>query len=360
MKFLFDSDYFTFTNRFGRPYFSKSLLKSRIAMMNKTKSKWLGAGKYGVFIGMLWLCVAFTKPYQAPIALKIVEKVPELKLVFERPTSSLPTLKDFVFEAPATHEKQIVSPITSLPQDTLVSETKYVIYRDKKLYWIITLKSTLKDLADIQREFKKAGCIFLVKQVKFDPLGYFLLDIGIKSASPVEKGQCQTTGSLETGKPISSFGGMIQIGGGFCSLGAYSSENELKQIAQEDEKEVEEWFNAHRYEYLKLEYQEKRKGTGNGKKVSFSEFKTDGLQYLFQTGARNQIYFETNGQLQIENFYKEADFVIDNKTVTIEQIQNLNVKDISTVLCYTWYEDSKYQIVKRSFAVFTTNSPIKP
>ncbi|WP_298349042.1 hypothetical protein [Runella sp.] len=43
---------------------------------------------------------------------------------------------------------------------------------------------------------------------------------------------------METGKPISSFGGMIEIGGGFCSLGAYSSENELKKIAQEDEKEV--------------------------------------------------------------------------------------------------------------------------
>jgi hypothetical protein len=360
MKFLFHPSQFTFTNRFGGPHFNNSLLKSRIEMMNSAKSKWLGLGKYAVFIGMLWLCAAFTKPYRAKVAAKIVEKVPELQSVLKQSTASLPKLNDFVFEAPTTHEKQIVAPITSLLQDTLVSETKYVIYRDKKLYWIITPKSTLKDLADIQREFKKAGCTFLVKQVKFDPLGYFLLDIGIKSASTVEKGQCQTTGSLETGKPISSFGGMIQIGGGFCSLGAYSSENELKQIAQEDEKEVEEWFNAHRYEYLKMEFQEKRKETGNGKKVSFSEFKTEGLQYLFQTGARNQIYFEANGQLQIENFYKDAEFVIDNKTVTIEQIQNLNVKDISTVLCYAWYEDSKYRIVKRSFAVFTTNSPIKP
>lgn len=360
MKTFTNPEHFAFTNRIGGSHFNKSLLKSRIEMMNRKKSKWLGVGKYGLFIGMLWLCAAFTKPYQAEVAAKIVEKVPELKLVLEKPTDPLPLLNDYVFETPVTKVAQEAISTTTIFQDTLISETKYVIYRDKKLYWIITPKSTLKDLADIQREFKKAGCIFLVKQVKFDPLGYFLLDIGIKSASPVEKGLCQTTGSMETGKPISSFGGMIEIGGGFCSLGAYSSEDELKQIALEDEKEVEDWFNAHRYEYLKLEYQEKRKGTGNGKKVSFSEFKTDGLQYLFQTGARNQIYFETNGQLQIENFYRDADFVIDNKTVTLEQIQNLNVKDLSAVLCYGWYDDSKYQIVRRSFAVFTTNSPIKP
>lgn len=105
-----------------------------------------------------------------------------------------------------------------------------------------------------------------------------------------------------------------------------------------------------------MQYQEKRKD--NIKKVSFSEFKTDGLQYLCQTGARNQIYFKADGYLQIESFYRKAEFVVDNKLSTIDQVEQLSIKDLYSVLCYAWYDDS--QVVKRSFAIFTNVTPILP
>jgi len=180
MKFLFDSDCFTFTNRFGGPHFNQSLLKSRIAMMNRTKSRWLGVVKYGVFIGMLWLCAAFTKPYRAKVAAKIVEKMPELKLVFERPTPSLSPLKDFVFNTPAPPEEQSVVPIISTPKDTFTSATKYVIFKDNKLHWVVTPTMNFDDFLAIQEEFEKAGATFYVRMINYDPLHYYLSWINLQ------------------------------------------------------------------------------------------------------------------------------------------------------------------------------------
>jgi hypothetical protein len=351
LRSTLSADNEAFTN-----HFNKSLLKNRIAMMNKAKSSWKALGKYGVFIGMLWVCAAFTKPYRAEVAAKIVEKVPDLEVVLQPKVNEKPALNDFVWVNESSSEENNMTPIAAKNQDTLVSETKYVTYSGKKLYWLITPKVSLKDLADIQREFQKVGCIFFVKQMKFDPLGYFLLDAGVKIASLSGKGKCENTGTMETGKPIQTFGGYIQIGDGSCGISTSISETALLDVAKQDQNEVEDWINTHRYEYLKLEYQQRKKDSN--KKVGFSEFKTDGLQYLCQTGARNQIYFKADGYLQIESFYRKAEFVVDNKLSTIDQVEQLSIKDLYSVLCYAWYDDS--QVVKRSFAIFTNVTPILP
>ena len=191
MKTFQNPEHFAFTN-----HFNKSLLKSRIAMMNRTKSRWLGVVKYGVFIGMLWLCAAFTKPYRVKVAAKIVEKVPELKLVLEESTTSLPTLNDFVFEAPPK----------------LISATKYVIYKGSRLYWVVTPKVTFKDLTAIQLEFQKSGGKFFVKQMKYDPLGFYLSEISIKTSFLKGGGSGATDDLKAVDKPISAFGGWIQAG----------------------------------------------------------------------------------------------------------------------------------------------------
>lgn len=240
LRSTLSADNESFTN-----HFNKSLLKNRIAMMNKAKSSWKALGKYGVFIGMLWVCAAFTKPYRAEVTAKIVEKVPELEAVLQPKVIEKLALNDFVWVKESSSEENNMTPKVAQNQDTLVSETKYVVYSGKKLYWLITPKVSLKDLADIQREFHKAGCIFFVKQMKFDPLGYFLLDVGVKTASLSGKGNCENTGSKETGKPIQTFGGYIQIGGGSCRIGTSISELGLLNVAKQDENEVEDWINTH-------------------------------------------------------------------------------------------------------------------
>ena len=125
-------------------------------MMNKAKSKWLGLGKYGLFIGMLWLCAAFTKPYRAKVAAQLVEKVPELKLVLTPKTAAKAVFNDFVLEQslnkPVKDTAQIVvETLTTVEADTqkLVSATKYIVYEGNVLHWLITPKTTMEDLVEM-------------------------------------------------------------------------------------------------------------------------------------------------------------------------------------------------------------------
>ena len=189
LRSTLSADNESFTN-----HFNKSLLKNRIAMMNKAKSSWKALGKYGVFIGMLWVCAAFTKPYRAEVAAKIVEKMPELEAVLQPKVIEKPALNDFVWEKQNTITK-------------LVSKTKYVVYKDNKLYWVVTSKVTLKDINAIQREFEKVGGVFFVKQLKYDPLRYYLSEISVRTSFLKGGGICATDDLKAIEKPIPAFGG---------------------------------------------------------------------------------------------------------------------------------------------------------
>lgn len=361
---------FAFTNRFNR-----SLLKSRIAMMNRTKSKWLGVGKYGVFIGMLWLCVAFTKPYRAEVAAKIVEKIPELKIVFEMPTASLPSLKDYVFEVPAT-EKQIVAPMVSVSRDTLASQTKYVIYKDNKLHWVITALMGFNDFLAIHEEFEKVGATFYVRQAKYDPLRYYLLGMNLKTSFLKDGEDCYTEISEEGQKPIAAFGGWVAIEGGRAEINKTSFDSQFSSVVAEDKEKADKWLASHAAEYRKAEleaenrkvelelrnYETQWRGVTNNfysnplkTPNGIATFRPDALQYLCQMGARNRVYFEER-ELRIENLYKSSDFILNNQPSTLQQVEKLTIDEIRYVVSYTLYTDSTRQSAHRTLYIFTKDS----
>lgn len=355
MKTFTSPEHFTFTNQFNQ-----SLLKSRIAMMNKRKSSWEAVGKYGLFIASIWVCAAFTKPYREEVQKIIVQKVPELKDVLtSHQTHPSPHFNDFEL-APAP---VAIPELTSIAfSDTLVSKTPYVVFQNNRLYWLVTPKCTLQDLANIQDEFRKIGWNFSVDQIKFDPFSHFItaIDLTTAWAKNDRKSQCQSKID-DTKKPIALTGGSIEIAKNYCSAGrTYTAIASLAELAQKDEQDINHWLDDHRYELLKREYQARLKTPNQEKKVSFSEFKESGLNYLCQTGARNQIYFNSDKQLQIERFYRDALFIIDNQTSTLEDAEKLTIHHLYAVHCYAWYDDENPQIIKRTFAIFTTQSPIKP
>jgi hypothetical protein len=320
-------------------------------MMNRTKSKWLGVGKYGVFIGMLWLCVAFTKPYRAKVAAKIVEKVPELKAVLGTASVSLPKLNDFTFEAP--------------PKP--ISATKYVIYKDNKLYWVVTPKVTFKDLAAIQLEFQKSGVKFFVKQMKYDPLGFYLSEISIKTSYLKGTGGCRTDDLKVIDKPISAFGGWIQAGNETCGISDNSWDPVFDKIVEQDNKAIEKWINERQSEYGKAKEEEKRKEEDalledvrrefykNPLKAhnGYTKLGEDALQYIFQSGAHNRVYFGSKGEFRVENFFKNSDFIVDNQASTLEQSEQLTFDKIRTVACYVVYTDSTRQSNRTTVAIVT-------
>jgi hypothetical protein len=353
MKTFTNPDHFTFTNQFGVPHFNKSLLKTRIEMMNKSKSKWMGVGKYFLFVATLWLCAAFTKPYREEIAAKIVEKVPELKEVFERQNPPLTQLNDFVLEAP--------------PKP--VSSTKYVIYKENRLYWVVTPKVTFKDLAAIQQEFKKVGGVFFVKQMKYDPLGFYLTEISIQTSYLKGGGVGSTDDLKAVDKPIAAFGGWIDTKKHSLGISDNSHDPIFDAIATQDKNDVEKWINNHSSEYNKAKKEEKSREEDallkdvrsnfykNPLKAAngFIQFGQEALQYIYQMGVRNRIYFVEEGALRVENLYTSSHFLIDNQPSTLQQAEQLKFDNIRTIACSVVYTDSTRQSAQRTIAIITHN-----
>jgi hypothetical protein len=206
MKFLFHPEHFTFTNRFGGPHFNKSLLKSRIAMMNRQKSPVAAVFRYGFFIVMLWLCAAFTKPYRAKVAAKIVEKVPELALVLPPKSAEKAVFNDFILEKslnkPQKDTTQITvktSTIAEADTQMLISTTKYVVYKGNYLHFLITPKTTFEDLVKIRQELDRHGLGLEVLAWQMDSLGRY-----VKKAEVVVKNLSGSPRLIARGKDMES------------------------------------------------------------------------------------------------------------------------------------------------------------
>ncbi|WP_428657989.1 hypothetical protein [Runella sp.] len=349
MKLITNPQHFSFTN-----HFNQSLLKTRIEMMNRRKSSFKAVFKYGFFIALIWLSAAFTKPYRQEIALKIAEKMPELKPVL----------------APSKEILQSQSTeIEKVSQNVPVSKTKYVVYKDDKLYWVVTPKVTLNDLTAIQQEFKKAGGVFFVKQMKYDPLGVYLSEITIKTSYAKGGGSGQTDDLKAIDKPISSFGGWINPKNRSCGISDNSWDPVFNKIVEQDTKEIEKLINDHQTDSNKAKKEEKNRQdesffydarhkfysnplkTPNGLTILTQE----ALQYIFQTCARNRIYFEEEGEFRVENLYKNAEFIVNNQPSSLQQAELLTFDKIRAVACYTVYSDSTRQSARRTVAIVTHN-----
>jgi hypothetical protein len=376
MNSLFHPDYFSFTNRFGGPHFNKSRLKMRIEMMNKANSPWKSIGKYFAFVGMLWLCAAFTKPYREEVAAEIVEKMPELKVVFESPTPPLPSLKDYVFKASGTPKKEAVIPIISSPQDTFVSRTKYVIYKDNKLHWVVTPTMTFEDFLAIHEEFEKVGATFFVKKTDYDRISHYLSSIHLKTSFLKDGEDCYTNVSGAKQEPITAFGGWVAIEGGRAEINKTSFDSQFSSVVAADKEKVDKWLTSHSAEYRKAElaaeirkvehelnnYESQWRGMTNKFYSSplktpngIVKFRPDALQHLCQLGARNRIYFEDR-QLRIENLYKSSEFFINNQPSTFQQAEKLTIDEIRYVVSYALYTDSTRKSAHRTMIIFTKES----
>ncbi len=155
MKPLTNPEYFAFTN-----HFNQSMLKKRIQMMNKRKPAWNVVGKYGLFIATIWLCAAFTKPYQEQVKVMLLTKVPVLKKVHKTPSAAL--LQDFVWKTPT---KKASPQDSSLGNETTsneipvpkISSTKYVVYKGDYLHLLITAKTPFEELVKIRQELDQHG-----------------------------------------------------------------------------------------------------------------------------------------------------------------------------------------------------------
>jgi hypothetical protein len=212
--------------------------------------------------------------------------------------------------------------------------------------------------------------------MKYDPLGYYLSEISIRTSFLKGGDICATDDLKAIEKPIPAFGGWISISGKNCGIADASYEPFFNKLVENEKRDVEKWIREHLIEYFKAF--QKAKEEVNEKKNSqlktfkgrfythpfkapngFAEFRKDALQYLCETGARNRVYFEGK-TLRVENIYKSSEFLIDSHMSTLQEAESLTIDKIIAVACFVVYTDSTRRTAERTVAIFTNASPILP
>ncbi len=356
LRTTLSADKQTFTNNINAPHFNKSFLKERIEMMNKSNSKWKSIGKYFAFVGMLWLCAAFTKPYREEVAAKVAAKVPELKLVLNPKTAEEAVFNDFVLEKPLNKRQKdttqmVVETPASVKADTqkLISATKYVVYEDKTLHWVITPKTTLEDFFAMKQEFKKHHLELEIREMKMDPMQSFLQRVSVKSNRP-NGGSCSWDEGDDILKPIDSHGGYMTIVPGGC--GTTDKENmhpTLKTISEQDEKTANEDFYKNRIEYLIIETDSK---TGAG---GSTNMRRKSLEYYKEKGKKSGLLnLKENDFLQVAETHRNDIILLNGKSATLEEVEKIALKDFyAAIFKDTWEKDKTQR--RHYILIFTEN-----
>jgi len=365
LRSTLSADKQAFTNNINASHFNKSFLKERIEMMNKTKSKWLGVGKYGLFIGMLWLCAAFTKPYRAKVAAQLVEKVPELKLVLTPKTAAKAVFNDFVLEQslnkPVKDTAQIVvETLTTVEADTqkLVSATKYIVYEGNVLHWLITPKTTMEDLVEMKKEFAKRNLIFEVSEFKLDPLNLFIVGVAARGSRSSRSG-CgyRASNSDEEVKPVSSSGGYISIGerGSCGTADSKDMPMGLKEVANQDDKIAEAERKKNQVSYLEIKTSD---GLGPGGSRSITK---ESLVNSAKVNSGNSLVKKSNylnlsetDLLSIAKPHRNDIVLLNGKPSTVEEVEKIHVNDFHSAIFKETWSEGKLQR-KHYILIFTEN-----
>lgn len=336
-----------FTKSISTPYFNKSTLKNRITMMNRTKSNAWAVGKYGLFIATLWLCVAFTKPYQAEVATKIVEKIPELQGVLQPPIAAeKPKLKDFVMEKIQEKPKidnlvqaiQAPNALEQGPQE-FISSSKYIAYKDSVLYWVITPKTTMEDLVVMRQEFTKRGLYFEITQFKTDPLQLFITAIGISAIrNPISRSGVRSESSeKEFYMPFSEQGGYISFGkrgfAGTCSIQTLPSV--LAKITIDDNKLAQNDWKKNKSKYIELFTSDE---LGPGASTTYTKKSLQDLNSVGRTTGR--INIGADSLMVIAEERRKDTILLNGLPSTLEAIEKIHIDQFySAVFRFSWQKD---------------------
>lgn len=288
MKIFTNPAYFSFTNRFGGPYFKKSLLQSRISMMNKTRSTWKTFGKYALFLVLMIVVVAAVKP---------------------------------------TQKQQTTG-------------TKYLLRTEDAIEWVITPKTTMADLTKIQEELEKDSLKFDVLEFKLDALQSFIVQLQIhsstgfsisRSISPI--GSDFNKVNLKTKKSYTQY---YPIG--------YKPSATLLKIAEEDSIAAQKVFlaNAMQYEIEKL-WEDYNADFGDKAQylsvLPFSEPKPDFIVPITQSIVlRDNVSPQEILKVASELHRKKAVYRYNNAPVTYGFISKLNPKNLKELFTINVYD----------------------
>lgn len=313
-------------------HFNQALLKSRIAMMNKRKSSWKAFGKYGLFIASIWVSAAFTKPYREEVVTQIITNLPQLSTLvplLKDDKKGKPTAKTVEVDLDEIRVYQTMTKTTTqeTENDLKLTNKKYVRYSEKnEIQVLITSKTTLSDMVEIQQEFKQLGKDLKIIQWITDSSGRFLRKLSVevtpfagKMPTLISQGTDTTfmpMKPIQLTVPIANFGN--KWGYGDCCI------DPTQQALSREEDDIA------KFEALEI----------NTKPDVIARFKRKGdyfkpthiflPQSLYYEGSMTAYQAITTTKntdritLSVKEPYRSAQFRLNGKKVGIEQIEKLS------------------------------------
>ncbi|WP_439583946.1 M56 family metallopeptidase [Dyadobacter bucti] len=217
--------------------FAQSMLKMRIKMMNRQRSKLWASGKYLLLIALLYLSSAFIAPYQD----KVIEALPEAirpvveTLVVEgKPSSVLQKEDSSELKKPTTIR---LDSLKSQPDDILkFGNSPWIIKNKKTLYWAISPLATIAEIHNMSLEIRNFAGEMNINSISYDPLQLFITSLNVKINTQGAAGE----GGQEEDKytPVKGYSGSISKNGSL-TMGGLPPEPLLNKIETDYQKALE-------------------------------------------------------------------------------------------------------------------------
>lgn len=221
--------------------FAQSMLKMRIKMMNRQRSKFWASGKYVLLIALLYLSSAFIAPYQD----KVIEALPK---------AIRPVVETLVVEGKPSFIKQkegsskvnselkkptAIQPdsLKSQPGDILkFGDSPWIIKNKKTLYWAISPLATIAEIHNMSLEIRNFAGEMNINSISYDPLQLFITSLNVKINTKGGAGE----GGQEEDKytPVKGYSGSISKNGSL-TMGGLPPEPLLNKIETDYQKALQ-------------------------------------------------------------------------------------------------------------------------
>lgn len=370
-------------------YFSESQLKARITMLNRQKSArtvWL---KYPMLlVAVLLVAATFARPAHLKILSQYTPKVVAKKISV---TSSSEKLAGLVNRSiPSVYPKPIKPALSGnstpnlvnqpadlnkqrLQIDTVrISPSRYMMYQDDYLYWIITSKMKLEDLMVIKLELARHGCQLQLNEIKYDPLYAYIERIALSVVGP-DGVYASVNESADDNKPIQANAAYMildrnnkkdhevrasRIDGRFSKMfplyqtaGEENFPDLLREVAEDDRTAVSQFITDKKMDYLLLSGERKYKHLG----IGFRKF--DQKEIKKQSKHSGVVKVNPDGSLSINE--RSSQWVIkafiNNEAATLEEVQKLKINQLHTLAVTLGYDNAAQKRTGTDYLFFYVN-----
>jgi beta-lactamase regulating signal transducer with metallopeptidase domain len=352
-------------------HFSKSQLKSRIAMLNQPNSPTISWLKYPIFLlAALTVASAFARPQPIEVLSKyvakpVVDALEEVVVRAKKPNLAVLEKKlagvnnqSMKMDTQTYSNNNLTTILKNSTESipTLTANTHSSVHtelRDNTLFWVITPLSTFEDIVQLKAEVAGYGYTFDIDELKFDMLHKFLVRLDATMTSLNAQGR-RTTDEVEVNKPMKSFGGQISILKpgvlGVNELGTNSTypTKTLMAKALADEQNAQRLLEDNRLDYMIAEGLALTKDNWVTKRYSADEIVSNQAVIQTQTG----LSFAKTDQLTTSN-RENRSYWLNNHPITSSELRNISLTQIYSVITRDKFIDNN-QTTQQIVLIYTT------